>query len=376
MSTFILERASGAGVPDGFTDLPALVYRDHPQWIPERPADVLAAFGADNPWFVRGAAHTFCIPGVARAAVFAPPGLVIDGKSAAFFGYWCSVGDVAAERAIFDRIETWAHARGAQAIYGPIDFNTFGQNRFRLEAEPAATTFVGEPYNLDAAEASMTQLGFAPCASYVSQVFGMSGLLSVSDLISSGAERARDAGYQVQVLDHASWVATLERMYPLVDSVFSDNFAYTPISKEAFVRAFGARFIRRACPHGSVLALGPGGDVVGFFLAYPDYGPLVIQGSTEPKVRVTELDYERHAHLVAGGAVVMKTVGVAPEHRRAGVMELMVVEMTKRLSPRYSGVIGAMIRSDNPSRRLAAKIQPTERRYALFAKSIGAKGSE
>lgn len=369
MCTFIDERAPGTDLPDGFVDLPHRLYAGDPQWIPEDPAALEAAFDPSNPWFVNGDARTFCVAGEVRAAAFLPRGLTIDGAPAAFFGYWQSAGDSAAERALMQRVQAWASAGGAAALYGPVDFSTFSSNRFRLHAEAGATTFVGEPYNLPSYPPAMEALGLSRRTEYVTQVLTMSSFLEVGQIIAPGAARATDLGYRVETLDHDRWVDSIDDLYPLVDSIFADNFAYTPISKQAFARAFGGQYIRRACPHGSVITIGPGGDIVGFFLAYPDYGPLVVQGAGPRRVAVADLEYEQHAWQVAGGAAVLKTVGVSPDHRRAGVMELMVAEMGRRLSPRYSGIIGALIRADNPSRLLGQKIQMQERRYALYGRT-------
>ncbi|MGZ3407677.1 MAG: hypothetical protein ACXVAN_14605, partial [Polyangia bacterium] len=110
-------RTVGAELPAGFLELPHQLYRDDPRWIPEEPDAVARAFSPANRWLQTGMAQPFCLPGRARAAAFFDPRCAIDGAPAAFFGYWESVGDLEADRALFARVVEWARARGAARLY-------------------------------------------------------------------------------------------------------------------------------------------------------------------------------------------------------------------------------------------------------------------
>ena len=82
--------------PDGFLELPKMVYASDPGWLPEEPERIAMLFSSLSPWMAEVDAHAFCVPGAVRAAVFTRPGYVLDQRRAAWFGYWESTGDRAA----------------------------------------------------------------------------------------------------------------------------------------------------------------------------------------------------------------------------------------------------------------------------------------
>ena len=156
--------------PDGFLELPGMVYADDPGWLPEEPERIALLFSSLNPWMAQVDAHAFCVPGAVRAAVFARPGYVLDGRKAAWFGYWESTGDRAAEELVMAEVRRWARTAGAQLLLGPIDFSTVLHCRALLAAEPWAMPFVGEPWNPLRYGPSWQAMGFEPYVSCVSIV--------------------------------------------------------------------------------------------------------------------------------------------------------------------------------------------------------------
>lgn len=372
MNHAIEETVGGEGLPKGFLDLPPLIYADDPLWIPEEPRLVEAAFDNGNLWFERGRAFALVIPERARLAVFVDPAALIGARPAAFFGYWETVGDAETDAALFARAEGWARTRGALDLYGPINFTTYGNYRLRLSAEPGAIPFPGEPYNPPFYPDRLARLGFALRETYLTQVSPMSVARELREARRRVAARA-GGRYRIEALTPEVWLRHLGDMHRLADAIFGGSFAYTPLPYPAFERACGEAFIRRACPVTSVIAYGPNGEIAGLFLVYPHYGPLVVQGAGGGRVSVSELSFERHGPLLARSgyrAAVLKTVGVAPEHRHRGLMEAITVSALDRGEGRYDHWLGALIRSDNPSRRFAEGKTPFERSYALYVKRL------
>ena len=367
------EVRGGEGLPDGFVELPQAVYEMEPLWIPEDPEALARAFGPDNPWFEQGEAITLCAPGASRLAVFFQPDLRVGGQKVAFFGYWESAGEQLADRELFRRAADWATERGAQGLYGPINFTTFGNYRLRLACEPEAMPFPDEPFNPKTYPNELLRLGFQVNQHYLTQVGHIEAGRVVREWKRPKLHELEAAGYRFDTLTHELWLDNLRGTHALVDSIFGANFAYTPLSFEAFANKCGEAFIRRACPHTSTVAFAPDGSVAGFFLVYPHYGPLVIQGALEERVDPQELDYATHAPLLADkpwrGAVA-KTVGVGPEHRGKGVMDGLTVGIFDRGDGRYEHWYGAMIRMGNPSRNFAEGNITGERWYGLFRKRL------
>lgn len=368
-TTRVLARDGTAGVDDAFAELPRVVYARDPAWIPEDEGALRAAFGAGNPWFAAGRAVTLCVPGRARLAAFHADGCRVDGREAAFFGYWEHRGAPGATRALLGEAAAWARELGAEVLYGPVDFSTFGRYRLRLTAEPGAVTMPGEPHNPPGYAAVLEAAGFAPARRYVTHLGAPRALGG-----KAAARRAvLGAGYAIEPLDGARWTAMLPALHRAVDEIFGANFAYTPVPYAAFAAAYGAPVARRLCPRTSVVAWAPDGALAGFALVYPHYGPLLAQGAAGGPVPEAALSFAEHAprlERLGARTAVAKTVGVAPAHRRRGVMDALGATVLERGRPHYDRWAAALVRDDNPSRRFGARHADAERTYALYAKPL------
>jgi GNAT superfamily N-acetyltransferase len=368
----ILEQAGPEGVPAGFAELPAQIYADEPNWIPEEPESLTAAFSAENRWFDRGRARTFCIPGRARLAAFAPA-VAGQDRRWGFFGYWESATDSDSDRAIFARAEQWLREQGAPRVYGPINFSTFGRYRLRLAAEKDAIPFPDEPFNPSSYPAALERLGYEVDSTYMTQMSPNSGARAARQAHRAVYERAIAAGYRIEAMRPELWLEHLDELYRLVNATFADNHAYTPIPKADFARLCGEAFIRRACPQTSVVAFAPDGEIAGVFLIFPHYGPLVVQGRGAKRVATSELCYERHMPLLQAlgpVAAICKTVAVAPAHRGRGLMAALAFSLTARGDSLYASWYGALIRTHNLSERYSQPHAIGHRHYALYGKDL------
>lgn len=367
----IAARDFTAGVDDAFVELPRRVYAADPAWIPEDEDSLRRAFSLGNPWFARGRAVTLCVRGRARLAVFREPGCRVRGRESAFFGYWEHRGAADASLALLDAAAEWARTHGAETLYGPVNFTTLGTYRLRLSAEPGAVTFPGEPYNPPGYPALLEGAGFAPVQHYVTQV-GMPGGSALAPAMS--ARRALlDAGYTIEPLDGARWLAMLPELHRAADAIFGANLAYTPVSFEAFAAGYGATVARRLCPRTSLVARAPDGALAGFLLVYPHYGPLLVRGAPGGRVPVGALSYDEHApalERLGERTAVAKTVGVVAAHQGRGLMSALGVTALERGRAHYDRWLAALIRADNPSRRFGAAHMRAERTYALYARPL------
>jgi GNAT superfamily N-acetyltransferase len=361
-------------LPAGFLELPFEVYREDPQWIPETSAEVAAAFSEHNPWLKGRHARAFCTPGRVRCAGFFDPGSPIEGQSAAFFGYWESQGDDEADAALSAQVEDWARALGAQCLYGPVNFSTALGYRWRLSGNPDVPPFPGEPYNRSEYPARMERLGYRLCRRYLTQYIGPEHQKALLDRRRHRLESLRQQGFRFERVDPKEWLARLKDTYALADASFRENFAYTKPSFEQFSAIFGERLLATICPDTSVVAYAPSGELVGVFLVYPHYGPLVVQGAGAKRVNVRELSFQVHAPLLAAFPPVtnvLKTLAVHPSHRGNGLSEALTCCVFEWGSGRYPLSLGALIREGNFSGKLAYDT-PLCRQYGLYRKDLSA----
>ena len=139
-------------------------------------------------------------------------------------------------------------------------------------------------------------------------------------------------------LTPAFWSARLPELHALADSIFGENFGYTPIERGAFERACGESFIARFDPQASVAALDASGSIGGVFLVQPHYGALLGGGGViDPEGLSFERDGPRLARGGAASACVMKTVGVRRDCRGLGVMGALLCEVFDRGEERTTG---------------------------------------
>jgi hypothetical protein len=370
-----LVRDGTAGVDESFSALPHELHARDPFWIPEEPESVHEAFSPANPWFRSGRAATLCIPGHARLAVFRADGCRVAGRNAAFFGYLESDRDGTALNALFAHAAEWARAAGAETLYGPIDFDSYGRYRLRTGVEAAGgMPFPGEPYNPPWYPRLLARGGFMVVQEYASR---MAAVVRPDVRQCAALRSAAREGYDIEALDGDRWLALLPELHRSADEMFGAGFAYTPVPLERFAMLYGAALARRLCPRTSVLARAASGDIAGFFLCFPDYGPLLVQGARAARVTASALSYDEHApRLAAAGSrtVVAKTAGVAPAHRRRGLMDALSASAIERGALHYDRWISALVRAGNPSGRygdrLAGRGRGEQRSYALYAKSL------
>ncbi|MEE2788519.1 MAG: hypothetical protein VX589_14345 [Myxococcota bacterium] len=358
------------GLDADFVELPFAIYDRDPQWIPEVTADLCRQFSSENAWFEDGRAQCFVVANKARMAVFISPKMVIDGAQAAFFGCWESSGDPDVEQLMWHAASTWATRQGAEVMYGPINFSTYGPYRLRLSAERNPQTFQSEPYNPPAYPQLLVAAGFQVCARYVVQIGSQGRAMRLAHAGEAHLNALRTQGFRFTPITEDQWMRRLPELHAMVDHTFSQNFAYTPLPYSTFEANCGRPFVRKICPLTSTLVLDERDEIVGFSLIYPHFGALAIQ-SAPNAVPVSKLTYEDHfSQLAVPRSALVKTLATRPEFRRQGIFNAMVTYAMLRGASVYDWWYGSMIRSDNYSRRYAAEAHEHERWYGLFKKDL------
>lgn len=357
-------------MPAEFFAVARAVYRDQPHWIAESESAIRQQFSAANRWFRQGRAWLGVNGEQARLAGFFNPSLQVDGAPAIFFGYFESVDDASVSAPLFNGLRQWANQLGVKHIYGPINFTTFGQYRIRLD-QFDAPPFPGEPFSPDYYPALLEANGLSLRYRYATRINRDTSTLlpAVEKYYAPLRERVRQQ-FRIETIDGDFWRAHLTQIYPLVDSIFANNFAYSSIDFDTFSRQCGEPFARRLCPHSSVAAFDGDNRLAGFFLCFPDYGSLLQQGRSH-RVAESELNFAEHFPLLPAPRLALaKTGGVYPDYREGGLFSALSCELTARLLPHYQHVAGAMVREDNRSLNFAARFGEEAHHYGLFSQTL------
>ena len=356
-------------LPDAFLRIPAQVYRKDPYWLGENTERLQARFSHANGFFQQGRIWLGGVGDEVRAAAFIHPDQRIEGEPVAYFGFWETRNALAANRALFAALEAWVKAQGVKALYGPIDFNTYGNNRLRLN-DFDQPCFPGEPYNPRYYPELLQQLGYQIACRYQSRFHPDTPALAQELQPRLQALRAQLEGqFDLQPLSADFWLSHLDELHPIVDRIFRQNFAYTPIDLDQFRVLCGAPFARRFCTRSSILATTKAGEIAGFFLCYPDYGPLLRQANANP-MAAEAINYDEHFdRLPRPRLALAKTGGVHPDFRQSGLFNWMGMQLVENAAPHYETIAGALMREDNPSLRFGM-VCPIQRDYGLFRKIL------
>jgi hypothetical protein len=357
-------------LPDAFLAVPQRVYQDQPDWIPESIDSVRQQFSSHNRWFENGKAWLGVHCDEARLAGFFNPSLRIDGEPVAFFGYFESVDSSAACLPLFAELRRWASAVGARHLYGPINFTTFGNYRIRLD-HFRAPPFPGEPFSPPWYPTLLADAGLSLRYRYVTRI--NRDLATLVPAVEKYYSPLRDkvlSRFRIDTIDGQFWRSHLDQIYPLVDSIFASNFAYSSIDFESFSALCGDAFANRLCPHSSVAAWDQDDRLAGFFLCFPDYGPLLRQGNPT-RIDGSQIRYQDHFALLPRPRMALaKTGGIHPALRESGLFSALSCELTLRLRPHYQQVAAAMVREDNRSLNFAARFGEEPHHYGLFSAAL------
>ena len=361
-------------LPDSFVTLPWQIYADDSHWIPESSAQLRAQFSKDNPWLQQHQAWLGVVPEQARLAGFFRHDERVDGKAVAFFGFMESIEDGTALRELFQQLARWARDQGAQHLYGPINFTTYGMNRLRLD-QFDAMPFPGEPYNPPWYPALIESVGCTLRYRYATRIARSLAGVQEDVQVQYAPLRSKLADkLTFSSLSATRWMDSLPQLYQLIEQIFGDNFAYTPIDYQSFVSNCGLPFAERFCPHSSVIASTASGDIAGFFLAFPDYGPLLVQGC-EQRLQADQIRYSQHQQLLPTPRLLLaKTGGVHPQWRQHGLFTALSCELTLRAGDHYQQIAGALVRDDNQSMQFAARHGSEARHYGLFCYDLARHG--
>lgn len=373
------ERGGGDGTAAGFLDLPSLIYRDDPNWIPEDRDAVAAGFGAASPWAARGALHSVCVPRAARASVFRPRGLEIADEPAAFFGHWESTGDRSADALVMDAARALAREAGAARLYGPVNFSTGVLHCIRTGGDMRAMPYVGEPYNPPGYPDGLAALGLALCRHYIGLELAEPDIRRLASAGKPVTLELIERGYRLERLTIETWLDRLEELRDLANAVFRSNFAFEPFSRREFQVQFDTAWAGRLDPETSILALAPDGEAAGVVLCYPHYAPILVQGAGVTRVATRHVSYRTHERVLAGlsqPTTVLKTAGVSPRHRRVGLVTAMIATAARRALSRGTEriLLGPMHSENVAIRRVFRHGQRAERRYGIYSADLEGNG--
>ncbi|NRA68034.1 MAG: hypothetical protein HRU19_26365 [Pseudobacteriovorax sp.] len=343
-----------ADIPDQFFEIPKVVYRDDPWYRGENSSQIRQLFGSDHDFFVEGKAVLMTQDNT-RLAGFWHPQQRLEGKAAAYFGFWETDGNLDSNCDLFQQLKSWARSLGASTLIGPIDFSTYYRNRTRLTG---GRPFLGEPYNPGYYASVLSSLGFRIALYYTTAIPKPWWLYRPLLLRKFGAYAIPDS-FRVEPITVESFERNFNEFYRLTDGIFSENPGYRAITFDKFKATYFS-YRHLLCSESSQFVF-DGDRLVAFSLCMPDFLPLVYRGTPLQDIR-----FETHFSLLSRPILLAKTFGVDKDYRKHGLYNAMMhhsILGAKRL--KYKDMFGCLVRQGNYSNS-RVKLKYPIRKYALF----------
>ncbi len=275
----------------------------------------------------------------------APP---LRDQRVGVIGHYSAGNDSAAQILLAAACDRLRRA-GCTCAIGPMNGNTWRRYRFVTDAgtEPA---FFLEPQNPPEWPPQFVLAGFSPIASYFS---ALNPDLSRQDRRLSGAEaRQRSLGVVLRSLRAGEVEGYLPRIYRVGCVAFRNNFLYTELPQDDFLRQY-EKILPALRPELLIVAEQQT-ELVGFLLAAPD---VLRQERGEPM-----------------DTFIVKTVGILPRLELGGLGTLLVgraQQIGRELG--FQRCIGALMHERNVLvRNISDAYGKPMRRYTLYAKDLRA----
>lgn len=360
---------------DAFIDLPFQIYKRDHKWIPPGRAGVRAQLARSNPWFQRGEARHFLIPGLGRVSAFclrspssesqaSPSGgpTLAPGDEVGTLGFFECVQDFSVCERLLEAAIGWLRDRGISTIRGPMNFDTWHSYRFVTSGFEAMPPFLLEPYNPPYYPEFWRRFGFEESAHYVSNVH--EDLPALAESLRRHHEKSERSGFTFRGFQPDRFEDELKLFYDLSCEIFRDNWGYRPIGFDEFAGMY--RPSRKLLDPGLVwFAYDPQGAPIGFIFGVPDLaGPVrAMRGRGGVLGALSFLAARRKP-----AAALLKTIGVLPASRGTNVgFALCYRHYRHMVEAGYRTGVHALMIQANTSRRMSeTKGGHTFREYAVY----------
>jgi GNAT superfamily N-acetyltransferase len=276
---------------------------------------------------------------VAHAALWWRDTPMREGRRLGAIGGFAAATPGAA-RELLDAAADRLRAAACRVAVGPMNGNTWRRHRFVMESDGRAP-FLLEPQNPPESPGWWKLAGFGLLSAYSSSVMALDGVPALPEAVRVRLEKA---GVVVRKLDLSNYEDELRVIHRISLKSFSNNFLYTPLGEEEFVRVY--QKVRPLTDPDFVRIAEKAGVPCGFVFGIPDLG-------RKP-------------------ALIVKTLAVDPASRCAGLGSLLVDELHRAgESKGLSEAIHALQHESNSSLKITGRHRGHAfRRYGLFARFL------
>ena len=255
------------------------------------------------------------------------------------------------EEKLFNEVFEELKKEGIETIIGPLNGTTWNTYRYVTE-KGSRRQFLLEPWNEDYSVSLFEKLGFKPLAGYISTV--MEGMDSDGRRnLNKKIEKLKKFDYykdiKVESAENKDLLTVLNKVYDLTVEAFKNNFLYSELEKEIFLKMYMSYEDKIIKKFFKMLYLGD--ELIGYVFGIPDYAELGYKGKID--------------------TIILKTIAVSPIYNGKGMGYILINSLVEEAEKEgYENVIYALMHQSNVSKNIGLLLGNMLRRYTLFIKEL------
>ena len=253
------------------------------------------------------------------------------------------------EEQLFNKVFEELKKEGIEIIIGPLNGTTW----YRYVTEKRnGKPFLLEPWNEDYSVSLFEKLDFKHLAGYISTV--MEGMNSNGRKnLNKKIEKLKKFDYykdiKVESAENKDLMAVLNKVYDLTVEAFKNNFLYSELEREIFLKMYLSYEDKIIKKFFKMLYFKD--ELIGYVFGIPDY---------------TELGYKGKIDTI-----ILKTIAVSPEYNGKGMGYILINSLVEEAEKEeYENVIYALMHESNVSKNIGLLLGNVLRRYTLFIKEL------
>ncbi len=255
------------------------------------------------------------------------------------------------EEQLFNKIFEELKKEGIETIIGPLNGTTWNTYRYVTE-KGSRRQFLLEPWNEDYSVSLFEKLGFKPLAGYISTV--MEGMDSDGRRnLNKKIEKLKKFDYykdiKVESAENKDLMTVLNKVYDLTVEAFKNNFLYSKLEKEIFLKMYLSYEDKIIKKFFKMLYFKD--ELIGYVFGIPNYIELGYKGKID--------------------TIILKTIAVSPEYNGKGMGYILINSLIEEAEKEgYENVIYALMHESNVSKNIGLLLGNMLRRYTLFIKEL------
>jgi hypothetical protein len=273
------------------------------------------------------------------------PQLLFEGKAAMALGNWECIDNDYIAITLMDRALQLASDIHKQHVIGPMNGSTWDAHRYTTE-ESSEPLFLSETIQKNYYNKQWKAAGFSSIAHYISAIDTQMALYDTAYL-EKYKSHLQHHQITIRGIELDDFSNELKKMYVFCCKLFAQNYLYTPISEEQFIKKYTQ--IKPLLQSKYVLlAENKDGQIVSMLLAYADV-----------------LDPQQKR-------LIIKTIANSPGKSTAGATYIMVNQLLEQAHlDRITSVVHAFMHQQNVSASISKQYEgKIIRQYCLYQKAI------